>query len=95
MDEKNTNIIIRDPLMEPYFITRDKYGYVIMETVKTEDGEKTYDIFVGAYSNLGSCLKYIAKGIRNYKNKYESVSEYLKEWKKQEERIQKLTNIEL
>lgn len=95
--EKNTTgiITIRDSLIEPYYITRDKYTYTVYETITSEETGKNYDVIVGYYSNIGSCLKAIARGIRFFRNKYSSISDYLKQWKEQEEKINKLTNIEL
>jgi hypothetical protein len=71
--------------MEPYFIARDKYGYILTERTKNNN------VAIGHYTNLGGCLKGLAKCIGNYKKNYSSIKEYLEDWNKQEKRIENLT----
>jgi len=84
-DEKITYLEITDPAMEPYFIARDKYGYILTE--RTKNGNTP----IGHYGTLGGCLKALAKYIGNYKKNYSSIKEYLEDWYEQEKRIENLT----
>ncbi len=87
--DETTLIEITDPLIDPYFILRDQYGYSVNEVIESGDGRKR-EIFIGSYRDLGGCLKAIAKGLKFYDKKYDSVQKYLEEWEKQKERIEEL-----
>lgn len=80
------NTIIKDPNLEPFFISRDKYCYSVMEMVmperKRNSKDKTplepYEKAVGHYTSLGTALKRIAKGqLDDPTQAYDSVKEYL------------------
>tara|TARA_R110002020_G_scaffold234316_2_gene446307 strand:+ start:50 stop:346 length:297 start_codon:yes stop_codon:yes gene_type:complete len=82
--------IIRDPLLEPYFIGKDAYCYTAYEVITPqkkylEEGSegKNYEKPIGHYSNFGSALEAIIKAQLNVKNKkYSSIQEYLDKWNK-------------
>jgi|TARA_R110001606_G_scaffold211362_1_gene358906 hypothetical protein len=82
--------IIRDPLLEPYFIGKDAYCYTAYEVITPqkkylEKGSlgKDYEKPIGHYSDFGNALKAIMKHQLNEKNKeYPSVQEYLDKWNK-------------
>ncbi len=96
MEELTNYLKIKDPLMEPYFILRDPYGYNLMVEIKSKSpGAKSREKFLGCYLNLGKCLNALVKDIGNYKTEYNSIQEYLKEWENLEERLKKLTNLNI
>jgi 23S rRNA C2498 (ribose-2'-O)-methylase RlmM len=100
MLEEKDNIIgvtITDPKLEPFYVTKDSYCYTIMERVTPTYTENTkqYSRSVGHYSNFGSCLKKIMTLKLDNKKNYDSVSQYLKEFKQIENSINQLTNIEI
>jgi len=82
--------IIRDTLLEPYFIGKDAYCYTAYEVITpqkkylAEGSEgKNYEKPIGHYSDFGSALMAIMKAKLNNKNEeYTSIQEYLNKWKK-------------
>ena len=80
--------IIKDDLLEPYFIGKDAYCYTAYEVItpqkkylaKGSEGKK-YEKPIGHYSDFGSALEAIMKAQLNVKNgKYSSIQEYLNKW---------------
>ena len=50
--------LIKDKVMEPYFIGKDHYCYTIYENVESSESPgKTYLKQWGHFTNLSSCLK--------------------------------------
>lgn len=87
VDEFNTSITISDPLIEPFFIIKDKYGYVLNMKTKTNpnytvDGSSKEIIkFIGHYANITSCLNKIAtNGVHLKKKEYKTIKEYINEY---------------
>lgn len=90
--------IIRDPLMEPFFLSKDRYSYTLLETkIATYEGkrgrrpkvtpellkqEKTYESPIGYYTTLEGAIKKIIDLKMERKNKYNSLKSYLSEYKK-------------
>ena len=80
--------IIRDPLLEPYFIGKDAYCYTAYEVITPqkkylEEGSlgKDYEKPIGHYANFGNALLAIMKHQLNEKSKeYSSIQEYLNKW---------------
>ena len=81
---------ITDPILEPYFIGIDPYCYIVYERLT---GGKGYNIAIGHYKNLGSCLNVIVKKKIDTKS-YSSVEGYLSEYKKLQTQINKLAQID-
>ena len=90
--------IIKDQIIEPYFIARDQYCYTVYETVvptkmhwkKTELGE-SYEKALGHYSSFESALKTVIDFKVNQEGKiFGSLQEYLKEWKEVKTKIESL-----
>jgi len=87
---------IKDPILSPYHITRDNNGFSIVETVtpqakyleKGSEG-KDYEKAVCYPSTLGGCLKKIAELKSNTEKEYQSIREYLDEYKSIYSEIQK------
>ena len=82
--------IIRDELLEPYFIGKDAYCYTAYEVITPqkrylEEGSegKNYEKPIGHYVDFGSALTSIMKAKLNEKNgEYSSIQEYLDKWNK-------------
>tara|TARA_R100001015_G_C4442683_1_gene35722 strand:- start:39 stop:335 length:297 start_codon:yes stop_codon:yes gene_type:complete len=80
--------IIKDDLLEPYFIGKDAYCYTAYEVITPQkkylaEGSKgkKYEKPIGHYSDFGSALEAIMKAQLNVKNgKYSSIQEYLDKW---------------
>lgn len=92
--------IIKDPALEPFFISKDQYCYTVYENV-TPDPEnlekgakgKEYQKAVGHYGKFQYALKCIAKQKLNYKNtQYNSIKEYMNQWNQLQEEIEQLLN---
>ena len=97
--EESAITTIRDPRIEPYFISKDSHCYTVYETITpdvryTEDNKpgKEYTKALGHYSNFGNCLKVIARNKTNDKQNYESIAEYLETYKQTEKLINELIN---
>jgi hypothetical protein len=80
--------IIRDELLEPYFIGKDAYCYTAYEVITPQkkylaEGSKgkNYEKPIGHYADFGNALLAIMKHQLNEKNKeYSSIQEYLDKW---------------
>ena len=97
------NTIIKDPVLEPFHLSKDQYCYTVVETItpdeknigkfkKKDNGNQgqNYEKQLGYYTNLAGALKVIAKYKLNNKKEYSTVLEYVKEWEFQKEEISKL-----
>jgi hypothetical protein len=97
--ELSNTIIIRDPFLEPFYIQKDTYCYTIMEDATPDqrytDSTKKIQKTIGYYATLGNCLKRISGLKVNSKTAYNSITEYISEWKEVESKISKLVNLEI
>jgi len=92
--------IIKDPKIEPFFISKDAYCYTIFKTVTpdiryTENNlpGKDYVKPLGHYSSFASCLKALAKEKVDNNQSYDSIQEYIKTFKNLETSIKELLNV--
>ena len=96
---------IKDPSIEPFYISKDQYCYTVVETItpdeknigklgKKDNGNqgKDYEKPLGHYSSLGSALKKIAKSKLDLKTDYSTIMEYIGEWQRQQDDMEKLLN---
>lgn len=102
MSKESTITIIKDSLMEPFYVSRDSHCYTVYENITpdaryTENNKpgKDYSKVVGHYSSFGSCLARISKEQVNLKSQYDSIKGYLTEFRKIETNLKQLTNIGL
>ena len=100
MKEKESNsIIIKDKVLEPFYIVKDTYCYTVMEEATPDqrytESTKKLQKTIGHYSSFGSCLRRIAGLKTSNKKEYNSLSEYIQEWREIETKINKLVNIEI
>lgn len=92
---------IQDPLLEPFFITKDSHCYTVYENVTSEGkrGRKNqsgnvYEKVRGHYTDFGNALKCISKSKLNQNGKqYNSIQEYITEWKRVQTELNQLLNL--
>lgn len=77
--EKEYTRFIKDPAMEPYFISMDDHCMTVNLRVTSSESNKEYIKPVGHFSNLGSALNSIAKDKTNSKS-YDSIQAYVEEF---------------
>jgi hypothetical protein len=92
--------IIRDPKIEPFFISKDAYCYTIFKTVTPDvrytEGNKPGKDYIkplGHFSSFASCLKRLAKEKVDNNQSYDSIQEYIQTFKKLEDSIKELLNV--
>jgi hypothetical protein len=87
-EDYSTNITITDPLLEPFFVVKDRYCYTLHMKTKTNpnytvDGtSKDVIKTIGHFPDLPHCLKRIASNKVQFKKEYTSIREYINEYKK-------------
>jgi len=94
--------LIKDPLIEPYFIGKDSSSYTVYETLmpgnnkkgrgrqtRSKEGIKP----ISFHSTFDSCLSAIAKLKIDNRPVYDSISEYVAEWRRVKEEINQIVNI--
>ena len=99
------NTTIKDPAIEPFYISKDQYCYTVVETItpdeknigkfgKKDNGNqgKDYEKPLGHYSSLAAALKIIAKSKLDLKAEYSTIMEYIDEWQRQQDEMAKLLN---
>ena len=96
--------LIKDPLIEPYFIGKDVSSYTVYETLKPgsnkkgrgrQTREKEGIKPVSFHTSFGSCLASIAKLKISNQQTYNSISEYVVEWKRVRDEINQIVNPEI
>ena len=92
-DEQSENqnyCTIKDPLMEPYFIQKDRYNYTVMERVTPTVGfagkepkGKELERPIAYMTSFKSAIWRISqlKFTNESKGEYNSIKEYIDEWK--------------
>ena len=91
------DIIIEDPLLEPFFITSTPLaGYTVYERVEKKSNKKNYIRLVSYPSKFTNALRRIAKELLDSgdKKKYTSVTEYLRKWEEINKRMESLVDLE-
>ena len=91
--------IIKNPLLEPYYVGKDSHCYTAYEVITpdpkyTENGKtgEDYTKPLGHYSDFGSALRAIMKAKLNETDKtYSSIKEYISEWNEIQKEIKNLT----
>jgi hypothetical protein len=70
-------VIIKDDLMKPYYIQKDRTNYSVMK-----ESNGIVDNFVGHYTAFPNALRTIIKAkFESKKNNYTSLKEYIDEYK--------------
>ena len=77
--------IIKDPVLEPFHISKDQHCYTVVETVtpdskNLEKGSKgkIYEKPLGHYGQFSQALKRIAVAKTDLKEEYTSIMDYIK-----------------
>jgi len=92
--------IIKDPLIEPFYISKDATNFTVLEKTISTKGfagrkatGKEIEKTVGYYSSFKNALNRIAKE-KFYKNKneYESIQDYIGSWNKVKDGLETLLN---
>lgn len=95
MSKKRKSIqVIKDPLLDPYFITRDEYSFTVKEMVKSDANHfrskgkgKVYEKSHYYFSHFPQALNKIAElkngegdfdSLKNYMNNYLEISKQIK-----------------
>ena len=78
---------ITDPVLEPYFITRDEYSFTVKENVapnsnhfRTKGKGKSYEKSLSYYPTFEAALKKIATLKLSQKENYTSITDYIEEY---------------
>jgi hypothetical protein len=94
--------IIKDSLLEPFYIGKDAYCYTVYEVItpnadNLEAGSKgkDYEKPVGHYSHFGKALEKVAKSKLNLKEEYSSIQEYIETYNQLKQDINQLIEIDL
>ena len=89
---------ITDPLLEPYFITKDEYSYTVKEMVesnadhfRSNGKSKTYEKSLYYYPKFDQAINKIAE-LKNTKEDFNSLNEYIQNYKLIENQIKNYTN---
>ncbi len=89
---------ITEPLLEPFFITKDEYSYAVKETIKSDAShfrskgtEKEYEKSLYYYSDLSKALAKIGE-LKAGKGNFNSLSKYLEKYQEISNQIKNYTN---
>ena len=92
--------VIKDPLMEPYYVQKDRYTYTVIEKSISTRGfagkkatGKEVEKAIGYYSNFANALYKISK-LKFYKieGEYNSIQEYMESWNELKNGLKSLLN---
>ena len=99
------NTTIKDPALEPYYVSKDQYCFTVIETITPDDKNigrfkkedkgnqgKNYEKPVAHYSTFADALKRIAKEKVSLKSEYDSIQSYVNEWTNQLEQLKEVIN---
>ena len=96
----STHAIIKDPLMEPYYIQKDRYNYTIIERVTPTRGfagkkaiGKELERPIAYLSSFKSALWRVSQlKFKSTKGEFNSIKEYINEWDNVKKGIDSLLN---
>ena len=75
-EKKTYTRYLKDPVLEPYYLQLDDYGYVLHKSITAGESGNDYSQVIGYYNNLASALKALAKNNSMSKN-YDSIQAYI------------------
>ena len=76
-----TDTVIKDPVLDPFFITRSQTGgYTVFEQVVKGDNDTKYIKSLGYPSNFGSALNMVAREKLNEGGKVYNLKSYVERW---------------
>ena len=96
----STHAIIKDPLMEPYYIQKDRWNYTIIEKVTPTRGfagkkviGKELERPIAYLSSFKSALWRVSQlKFKSTKGEFNSIKEYIDEWDKVKKGMDSLLN---
>lgn len=93
MSRRKSTQVITDPLLDPFFITKDEHGYAVKEKInpnpshrRTKDKSTSYEKTHGFFGGFHYCITKIAK-LKSDQNNHDSLKSYINEYKKISEQI--------
>ena len=79
----SSDTVIKDPVMEPFFITRSQTGgYTVFENVVKGENNTPYVKTISYPSNFGNALRTIAREKLNTEGTTFSLKEYVDRWER-------------
>jgi Tfp pilus assembly protein PilF len=89
---------ITDPLLEPFFITKDEYSYAVKEMVTSDSNHfrskgksKTYEKSLYYYPEFGQAISKIAD-LKCQKGDFNNLAEYIENYKSIKNQIKNYTD---
>ena len=90
--------VITDPILDPFFITKDEYSYTIKQNVKSDSSHfrskgksKTYEKSLYYYPNFGDAINKIAK-LKADLDDFDDLNKYIKNYKEISNQIKEYTD---
>ena len=91
-EKKTYTRYLKDPILEPYYIQLDDYGYVLHKGIIAEESGKEYSQVIGYYNNLAGALKALAKNDTMNKS-YDSLQEFISHYESVINKLNQAYNI--
>lgn len=96
----STSCVIRDPLMEPFYIEKDASTFTVIEKTTAKRGfrgseasGKEKENVIGYYSNFRNALNAVAKQkFHTNTGEYNTIKEYITSWNEVKDGIESLLN---
>lgn len=83
---------LKDPVLDPYYIQLDDYGYILHKSITAGDSGKEYSQVIGYYNNLAAALRATAKNEVMSKN-YDSLQEFIDKYESVINKLNQAYNI--
>jgi hypothetical protein len=90
--------VITDPLLEPFFITKDEYSYTVKQNVTSDSSHfrskgksKTYEKSLYYYPNFSDAINKIAK-LKADLDDFDNLNKYIENYKKISNQIKEYTD---
>jgi len=96
----STSCVIRDPLMEPFYIEKDSSNFTVIEKTTAKRGFRGKEVsgkekenVVGYYSSFRNALNAVAKQkFHTNTGEYNSIKEYINSWNEVKDGLDSLLN---
>ena len=90
--------VITDPLLEPFFITKDEYSYTVKQNIESDSSHfrskgksKTYEKSLYYYPQFDQAINKIAE-LKSQLDSFDSIKNYLENYKEISNQIKKYTD---
>ena len=91
-EKKTYTRYLKDPILEPYYLQLDDYGYVLHKGIIAEESGKEYSQVIGYYNNLTGVLKALARNNAMSKS-YDSLQEFISHYESVINKLNQAYNI--